>query len=286
VLSLVFAALSALVWGAGDFCGGKASQRANSLMVTLLAEAFGVPILVLYLLSSSPALPSLADLAWGTAAGLVGVAGLVVFYRGLAGGAMSIVAPVTATTSAALPLGLGLLIDRTPGPLALAGAALAVVSIGLVSLGHDTSDPELPRKATPRILGMALLAGVMFGLFFTLLSQADPASGAWPLLPGRVAGVVALALAIRLTQGSNARRWRPERATLRLTAVAGSLDMVANALYLFAVHRGMLSIAAPIASLYPVSTVVLAMIIDRERMRPIQLAGLGLAATALVLTAS
>ena len=39
-------------------------------------------------------------------------------------------------------------------------------------------------------------------------------------------------------------------------------------------------------ALYPVSTVLLAMLIERERMRPIQLAGLGLAATALVLVAS
>src|SRR5262249_37027994 len=111
MLSLVFAAVSALVWGAGDFCGGKASQRGNSLVVTLVAESVGVPLLLLYILISNPAMPSLADLAWGTGAGLVGIAALVVFYRGLAGGVMSVVAAVTATTSAALPFGVGLLID-------------------------------------------------------------------------------------------------------------------------------------------------------------------------------
>jgi uncharacterized membrane protein len=274
--------VSALVWGAGDFCGGKASQRVNSLVVTLFAEAVGVPLLLLYIVVSAPAAPSMADLAWGTAAGLVGIVGLAVFYRGLAGGAMSVVAPVTATTTAALPFGVGLLIDRTPAPLAMAGAALAVVSIALVSIGHDAGDEELARKASARTLGLSLLAGAMFGLFFTLLSQASAESGAWPLLPGRIVGILALALVIRARSIS----FRVPSIALRWIVVAGVFDVVANAAYLYAVHHGVLSIAAPIASLYPVSTVLLAVIVDRERLRPIQLAGLGLAATALVLTAS
>ena len=281
MLSLVFAAVSALVWGAGDFCGGKASQRVNSLVVTLLAEAVGVPLL-LYIIVSDPSAPSFADVLWGTGAGLVGIVGLAVFYRGLSGGAMSVVAPVTATTTAALPYGLGLLIDRTPPPLAMAGAALAVVAIALVSIGHDAGDAELARKASARTLGLALAAGAMFGLFFTMLSQASAESGAWPLLPGRVVGILALAVVIRARRVS----FRVPRTALGWVLVAGVFDVVANAAYLYSVHHGVLSITAPIASLYPVSTVLLAVIVDRERLRPIQLAGLGLAATALVLTAS
>jgi uncharacterized membrane protein len=73
---------------------------------------------------------------------------------------------------------------------------------------------------------------------------------------------------------------------LRLTVTAGVFDITANALYLLAAQRGLLSVVAPIAALYPASTVLLALLVDRERLRPIQLAGLGLAATALVLVAT
>jgi drug/metabolite transporter (DMT)-like permease len=50
--------------------------------------------------------------------------------------------------------------------------------------------------------------------------------------------------------------------------------------------RGPLAVVAPISALYPVSTVLLAIGVDRERVGPTQLAGLGLAATALVLVAT
>jgi uncharacterized membrane protein len=168
VLSLVFAAMSAFIWGAGDFAGGKASQRANSFVVALVAETAGIPLVVAWLLISRPGMPSVADLAWGAAAGLVGNAGLVVFYRALADGAMSVVAPLTATTTAAVPLLLGLFLDRLPSALALIGAVLAVVAITLVSAG-----PRNGVRASRKLLTFALLSGILFGLYFTLLAQTS-----------------------------------------------------------------------------------------------------------------
>ena len=58
------------------------------------------------------------------------------------------------------------------------------------------------------------------------------------------------------------------------------LDITANATYLIAAYQGDLSVIAPIASLYPASTVLLALAVDRERLRAIQIAGLGVAAAA------
>jgi uncharacterized membrane protein len=68
--------------------------------------------------------------------------------------------------------------------------------------------------------------------------------------------------------------------------VAGVFDVSANVLYLLAAQRGQLSVVGPIASLYPASTVALALLVDRERLRLVQVAGLGLAVAALVLTAA
>jgi drug/metabolite transporter (DMT)-like permease len=283
VIALVLAAVSGLVWGVGDFAGGKASQRLDSKTVVVLSKAASIPLLLLFL-ALLPADPHPGALGWGAMAGALGMVGMMVFYRAMAGGAMTIVAPVSAVTSALLPLVAGLISGERPGGLALTGAVCAVVAIGLVSLapGHEGG-----AKVSAGLLGMALGAGVAFGLFFICLSAAGDAAGGdagmWPVLGAQVTAVVLGApLLLRGRRGAS----RPSGAPLRWLLCAGVFDMSANALYILAVQRGDLSIIAPVASLYPVSTVLLAMLVDRERLRPVQLAGLGLAATALVLVAS
>lgn len=118
-------------------------------------------------------------------------------------------------------------------------------------------------------------------------SRAGDHAGLWPIAGAQLAALAVGGplMAHRLRAGAGGG-WRVRGAPLRWLVIAGMLDMTANALYLLAVRGGDLSIIAPIASLYPVSTVLLAMLVDGERMRPVQLAGLGLAATALVLVAS
>ena len=100
-------------------------------------------------------------------------------------------------------------------------------------------------------------------------------------MAARVASI-ALGLAIVVRTGVSLRL---PRSAWGWVAAAGVGDVLANALYLLAIRAGLLSVVAPIAALYPASTVLLALALDRERLRAVQLAGLGLAATALVLTA-
>lgn len=277
MLPIVLAAASALVWGTADFSGGKASQRGNPLAVTVVSQILGVPMLVVCLLLV-PGEPRVTDLLWGAASGAAGVAGIVLLYRALAGGAMAVVAPVTAVTAAIVPMAVGLLLSRTPGTVALVGAGCAIVAIALVSLGPGGGRGSVTRA----LVGLALLAGAMFGLFFALLGQASEESGMWPLVGVRFASIgVGLAWAARTRTPL-----RLSGRVLRWAALAGPLDIAANALYLAAAARGHLSIVAAVASLYPASTVLLAYAVDRERLRAAQLAGLGLAAAALVLTAS
>jgi drug/metabolite transporter (DMT)-like permease len=274
VTPIVLAALSALIWGTADYSGGRASQRAHPLAVTVISQALCLPTLALCVILL-PGTPTAADLAWGASSGLAGFVGIVLLYRALAGGAMAVVAPLAAVTAAIVPIGVGLFTDRTPGMLALGGAGLAVVAIGLVSLA-----PNAGRTAvSPRLIAMSLVAGVFFGLFFALLGQSTKEAGMWPLAAGRLTSV-AVGVAILLGTRTAARLPRP---TLGWAAVAGTLEIIANAFYLAAAVRGHLSIVAAIAALYPASTVLLALAVDRERLRPVQLAGLGLAATALVL---
>lgn len=284
MIGLLLAAVSGLVWGVGDFAGGKASQRVDSKTVVVVSKAASIPLLLLFLVLL-PTAPHAGALGWGAAAGALGMVGMMVFYRAMAGGAMTIVAPVSAVTSALLPLVAGLISGERPGGLALTGAACAIIAIGLVSLAPGTADGP---KISAGLLGMALGAGVAFGLFFICLSAAGDAAGGdagmWPVLGAQVTAV-ALGAPLLLRRAERGRIV-PGGTPLRWLLAAGTLDMSANALYILAVQRGDLSIIAPVASLYPVSTVLLAMLVDRERLRPVQLAGLGLAATALVLVAS
>jgi drug/metabolite transporter (DMT)-like permease len=279
VLPIALAFTCALVWGSADYCGGRASTRGDALGVTVVSQLFSLPVLVISVLLL-PGHLRLADLGWGAGAGAAGLFGIVLLYRGLAAGRMAIVAPVTAVTGALVPIAFGLLTGDRPGALPLTGALCAVVAIGLVSLspGH----PGEPRRAsTGSIVGLALAAGTFFGIFFVLIAQAGHDAGVWPLVGARSFSVVlGLALVLRARVPL-----RPARALLPWMAVAGIGDITANALYLLATRDGILSIIAPIAALYPVSTVLLAVTVDKERVRATQLVGLGLAATALVLTA-
>ena len=280
MLSVALAALSGLIWGVGDFSGGKATQRAAVLPVVWVSKLASLPLLAIYLVATYvPVTP--IGLAWGGLAGIAGVVGLVLFYRALSAGAMTVVAPVTGVTSAAIPVVVGLVAGERPSPLRLLGVGCALVAIALVSLApHPAGRRQVVSR---RLVAAALGAGTSFALFFILLAVAGKAAGSsvglWPIAGSQLSSVVILALLLMMTRPGP---W-PHQATLGWTIVAGPCDMTANVLYLLATRGGDLSIVAPIAALYPVTTVILALIIEHERLRGIQVAGLVLALAALVL---
>lgn len=293
MFAIVLAAASALIWGTADYSGGRASRRMPALRVAVLSKVFSLPALGLYLVLT-PGRPTVAAALWGAAAGMVGLVALVIFYGTLSAGAMSVVAPVSAVTTAVLPFAVGLLTGDRPGATALLGVACAVLAIALVSLTPDRS-PEAAAQSRARgggaavaLVGRAMAAGAGFGLFFVLLDLANDAAagdaGLWPVAAAQ-AGALAIGgvLMLRSSGPGPVSRRGP---LIGWLVAAGVLDMTANALYLVAVRDGLLSIVAPVAALYPMSTVLLALVLDRERVRPVQVAGLGLAVAALVLVAS
>jgi len=275
VVTVLLALASALVYGAADFCGGLASRRATAFVVVALSQAAGL-LALLVLLPVVGGSPTSADLAWGAGAGLAGAVGLVLFYRALAVGVMSVVAPVTALTAAAVPVVGGLALGERLAPWAAVGIVLALVAVVLVA-----AEGGLPTLRAARSAGLlpALAAGLGFGVFFSLLDRTRPESTLWPLVAARsvsVVLVVLLAVAVRASLRVPAR-------TSVLVVLAGVLDMAANALFLAATQQGQLAITGVLASLYPVSTVLLAQIVLRERLVRVQLAGLAAAAVAVVL---
>ena len=275
-MAVVLALTSAVVYGTADFLGGLASRRTSVFAVVALSQLVGLGALVL-LLPWLGGEVGAADLAWGAAAGLAGAVGLVVFFRALADGVMSVIAPVTAVTAAAVPVLVGLLGGDRIGVWAAAGIALALVAVVLVSAEGGLSALRTAQRTS---VVPALLAGAAFGVFFVLLDRTSQDSGLTPLVAARVASM-SLVVVLAVTRGQSLRM---TRAALPLVALSGLGDMSANALFLLATQQpGQLAITGVLASLYPVSTVVLAQVVLRERLAGAQVAGLFSAAAAVVL---
>ena len=282
-MAALLAFTSAMVFGVGDFLGGMASRRIRALAVASWSQLVGLAGIAVLVFAVLPrAHPAFADLAWGAAGGLVGAAGLLLLYTALATGPMSVAAPITAVFSALVPLVVGLGLGERPGLLAAVGVALALPAIVFIAQGEEPPGVPGRARATVRDLLPAFGAGIGFGVFFVFLGQTSSEAGLWPLLGARSVSMVALFLLALATPGPVGL----VRGTHRLVIVCGVCDAGANALYLAAVNRGLLSLIAVLAALYPASTVVLARIVLKERMRPIQLLGLGLAAAAAGLVAA
>jgi drug/metabolite transporter (DMT)-like permease len=279
-MAIFLAIGAALTYGASDFLGGIATKRVGeSLGVVAASSAVGVALLLL-LVPVFGGDPTIDDFAWGAAAGVGGGLGVILFYRALAEGVMSVVAPVTAVTSAVVPVAAGLALGERPGAVALAGVALAIAAVALLSRQTAGAKEATPVNRT-RVFSFAFLAGLGFGAFFVLLDQTSDDAGMWPLVASRSTTFV-LAVAIALVL----RRSLAIRADARLaTFCTGVLDMSANALFLVANREGLLSLVAVIVSLYPASTMALAQVFLGERLERHQVVGVGLAAVAVVLIA-
>ena len=271
----VFGLASALSWGAGDFSGGLATKRAPVFGVLAIGHGAGLLLLIVLALVWREPLPSATDLAWGFAAGLAGAVGLAALYRALAVGQMSLVAPLSAVLTAALPALFGVYIEGMPGALKLAGFGLALVAIWLVAGAGATG-------AARHGLGLAILAGCGFGIFFILVHRAGSSAVFWPLVAARI-GSLAFVLPIVL---GRRQLVQPDARLLVPMLLSGVLDVAGNAFFVLAGQAGRLDVAAVLASLYPASTVLLAALLLGERVVGVQMVGIVAALAAIALIAS
>jgi len=278
---------AAALYGTGDFLGGLASRKVPVLAVLLLAQTAGV-MLALPAAALSPGPARLAGLAWGAGAGLVGGAGLILFYTGLAAGPMSVVAPVSGLVSTVLPVAVALAGGERPGARAGAGALLCLAAIVLASsagnegTGHEGTASATPRAPAGRAAGYGVASGVSFGLFFLLIRNAGQSGELWPVAAGRVGELAVVLAAAAMLRRHLLPRGAPPRLLLA-AATAGAVDVVANLCYVAATRAGEFGLAVVLASLYPGITVLLARVVLRERLRWVQRAGLALAAIGIVL---
>jgi drug/metabolite transporter (DMT)-like permease len=290
--AILLALGSSVGYGVSDFLASRVTKRVAPVLLVLYSQALqSVVLLVVVMAVSQPY--SGAGLAWGTAAGAVGAAGLVAYYQALAIGQTAIVAPL-ASTGAVVPLLVDLARGERPGPVALGGLLLVLGGIAVTSLAAGERDDPAPaptwhgppatrhRVAGPRppvpIL-LALVAAVLFGLFFVAVDLGGEAAGGsvlWVAF-GVQLGALPTTLAGALRARGRRRLRIHDRALLPPVAALTVLNLCGDAFLAYAVTRGDLAVVAVLASLAPVVTALLAHALTAERPSAPQAAGAALA---------
>jgi uncharacterized membrane protein len=279
LLGLVVAA----AYGTADFLGGIGSRRVAVPAVLVAGQLTGLVLMVSLVLATGHDAGG-RDVALGAGAGVAGFVGLALLFRGLARGQMAVVAPVTAVGSALTPFVWGLAEGERPSAVALAGVAFAVAGVAVVARPPAGTIRQPARRLE---LALAVIAGLAFGATFVLLDAVSGDAGAVPVVASRAVTLPLAAVWLALTVR---RGWRPPPGTfatgsLVLLAAQGAFDSSANAVFLAATDRGLLSEVAVTSSLYPVVTVALAALFLHERVTTAQRAGLVLAIAGVVLLA-
>ncbi len=308
----------ALAYGTADFFGGLATRRITALPTSAIAAAAGLTALVL----SLPWLGgewSASAIGLGVLAGLAGAVALPLLYACLALGPMSILSPLTAVVSALVPMTVGILRGESLSPVGYGALGLALVAVVLVGF---VPEKGAVRPSLRGIL-MAIGSGAAIGVFLILIDATPADSGIAPLIVGRAVNAVIMGTAAlliwqigvrrvggaRLARGGVAtgrlgagplgagslgagplvtrpRRLSPVVRTGLLLAMLGGLcDACANVLILIGLRLGDLSVMSVLVAMYPAGTILLAALVLRERIAPVQWLGLALALTAAGLLA-
>ena len=278
MLAILLALGSSLTWGVGDFLGGVKSRTLPLLVVLLPSQAVGFLAIGMVTLASGEPVPSLHDALLAALSAVAGVLGLAAFYRSIAVGKMSVVAPIAAL-SATLPVVVGVAEGDRPSALQVGGMVIALSGAVLASREPDRED------GGGRLAAGALLAfgsALAFGLFFLAIDAASDGGAVWASMINRSTSVTLLLLAALVLRPPLRRagaHW-PALATI------GVFDVMANVLFAAATRQGLVSLVSVASSLYPVVTVLLARTLLREDVHRIQEVGVGLALSGVVLIAA
>ncbi|MFE2298067.1 EamA family transporter [Streptomyces sp. NPDC059445] len=284
-MTALFALATSLLWGLADFGGGLLTRRTPALTVVVASQSIAAVVLGAIVLATGGWSAAGPELWFAVAAGLVGPVALLSFYKALALGPMGVVSPL-GSLAVAVPIGVGLFLGERPGLIQIAGIAVAVAGVVLAG-GPQLRGAPVQRQA----ILLTLIAAAGFGTVFALIAEASSSvTGLFlALFVQRVTNVVTggAALAVSVRRGGAAL---PEGgfpwASLPALAFVGLADVAANGTYSVAAQHGPVTVAAVLASLYPVVTALAARGVLRERLRGVQATGAALALVGTVLLAT
>ena len=274
-IGLALGLASAIVWGTGDFAGGYATRSARPMQIVALVSAVGFVVLLLAAGLTGAPIPEPADWAWAIGAGVSGAIGVAALYRGLAMGAVAIVAPTAAVVGAAVPVVVGMILQGLPSSSQAAGFALGTLGIWLVS-----SSPGMSRGNRRSSLLLAVGSGICIGGFLVLLAQVTSPNVFAPLAIAKATGTAVAVLALLAMRATF-----PSPRAHPTAILAGVLDAGGNVLFVLSSRFTRLDVAAVLSAMAPAMTVVLSAAILHEAVSRWQVVGVLFCLAALVLLA-
>jgi drug/metabolite transporter (DMT)-like permease len=283
VLDTVLLALAASAsWGTADFAAGFMTRHVPLLTVLAVAQLLGLVAAATIVAASGAPLPATGPALASLGAGVAVIGGLACFYRGLAAGTMSIVAPIAAT-GVVIPVAVGVASGNRLATIQVVGMLAAVLGVALAAGAPNTSVAVPDRRAHRQGVVLALVSACAFGCYFLLAHIGARGGVPWFLLLAHITSVGGV-LAMMVVARSRPRL--PAAGDLGVLAVAGALDFGATALYGLANRHGQLAIVAVAGSLYPVATVLLARSFLRERLGRPHALGVALALAGVAMIAA
>ena len=281
MLAVLLALAAAAGYGGSDYTAGLAARQASVVRVTVLVEVTSAALLLCVIPFISSQGPTLTSVLWGAGAGASGVAGAMALYLGFRHAAFSVASSVSAVGSAAFSVLAGVALGEQPGPLSLAGIALALPAIVAVSAPASRPGRQGPTGRHAVGVGLGLVAGAGFGLFFIGLNEAGSSTDLWPIVIAQVSAMVTVTCVAAVTRDLRL----PPAGARPLSVLAGAIGAAGTAMFFLATHHGLLAVTAVITSLYPAVTILLARALSGERLTPLRIIGLCLAAASVGLIA-
>ena len=275
--AVLLALLTAVSYGVANYLGPLLSRRNALAAVLLVGQLVGVVGAGLLVAVSGFGSPGTSGVALGAAAGLANAVALACFYRAAALGPISIVAPLGAT-GAMVPVVVGLIAGERPSLWQLIGIPVAVVGVALAA-ARPAPEAGAPKVAS---IGLALTAAAVFGAFLTVFAAASERGAPAAVLTSRIsllACTVVAVLVVRLP-------WRMTRADVPVAALGGLLLVIGTIAYGIATTQGLVSVVSVLATLSPVVTVALAVLLLGERLAGRQRVGVAVALSGVVLLAA
>lgn len=269
-------------WGASDFLGGLATRKAHVVLVVAVAHGLSLGLLLLIAFATHSPPPPERFALMGLCAGAFGGVALMLYYQALSIGEMGLTTALTGLLTAIVPVVYAFATEGSPKSSQLAGFVIAAAAIALIAY----APAGIPR---PLALGLATLAGLGFGVFLVVLKVGSTHGLLWQLIFSRmVSAALASAIVIwaLVRPHKNAETWRRQAREHRFFWIAGSaglLEATGSLLYMQSATQGRLDVAAVLASLYPVVTIILAAWFLKERTTSSQALGMALALGAVVL---
>lgn len=267
-MASLLALLSAALWGASDFEGGRISKRYPAISVLgatqLISLVFGTALVIAVGETQLTAKIFFA----GAAAGIAGYLGLICLYEGLSTGKMGVVSPIS-SLSVLIPMSFALIGGESLTTWKAVGCALAILG------GFLTSGPEFSDGVSFKPLILATGSAMGFGTALTFMAIGSEDAPILTMVCMRIATAF-VTIAIAINKKGFGGLGRANMSSLIFVGVA---DFAANAALGLAVHLGPVAISMVLGALYPVFTVVLAFFFLHERLHKAQYLG-GIAAVA------